>query len=126
MNRKFVGLAFLAIVTLMPRFSVFGQGGGACTNYGCMDIQWMSQVMNNGFQGCTQFLKPIARKLRNSKGFQGGDPSSSYGTKTINYMWTSCADCTPPPLNGIAVDGLPPFIWSPDGWQSFGVYECVF
>jgi hypothetical protein len=83
----------------------------------------MSQVLVNGSQGCITFTEITGRKVRNRDGIQGEDPSSLGGIQPITYGYDTCAICTPPPLNGIAIKGTGLVTTFTPG--TFGRYECT-
>ena len=125
MKRIAVSLFLLCCIAVLPVYNVSARQGGNCTNYGCMYVESMSQVLTSGGggQGCVWFPHgPTGRKLRNSQGFQGGDPVAIGGTQTIRYSYNACNTCVPPAGNGIATEGL----WPGDFGlpQRFGLYDC--
>ena len=122
MKIKVFGLIVLFVVSLVPVANSKQQA--LCTNYGCINLVFMSQVLVNGGQGCVEFAVPTGRKVRNMF-TQGGDISSDDGIQNIDYSYTTCAICQPPPLNGIAIEGEI-VGWIPiDGYGTFGNYTCL-
>ena len=82
MKIKVFGLIVLFVVSLVPVANSKQQA--ACTNYGCINLMVMSQVLVNGGQGCVQFDVPTGRKVRNMF-TQGGEISSESGIQPIVY-----------------------------------------
>ena len=122
MKIKVFGLIVLFVVSLVPVANSKPQA--PCTNYGCINLDYMSQVLVDGGQGCVQFSVPTGRKVRNSF-TQGGEISSEGGLQPISYSYTSCATCQPPPLNSIAIEGEI-VGWIPiNGYGTFGNYTCL-
>ena len=120
MKIKVFGLIVLFVVSLVPVANSNQQA--PCTNYGCINLTYMSQVLVNGGQGCVEFAVPTGRKVRNMF-TQGGEISSEGGIQNIAYSYTDCAICQPPPLNGIAIEGVG---FAPiDGYGTFGNYTCL-
>lgn len=122
MRTKIAGMIMLLGIMFVP-VARSQQGPGGCTNYGCKEITFMSQALPDYSHGCVMFEVPTGRKVRNSTNDQGGDPVSLGGTQIINFRYDSCATCTPPPLNSIAIDGFSPGP-IPAYIGSFGRYEC--
>lgn len=124
MKVKVFGLIVLFVVSLVP--VVQARQLPPCTNYGCMQLDYMSQVLtgwpNPGGQGCVHFTVDTGRKVRNANGWQGEDPSTLGGTQPIGYGYSSCAACVPPNGNGIAVEGFNPGVLPYIG--TFGNYVC--
>lgn len=121
-GKKVIGLSVVIMSCLLPYVKAAPQLGN-CTNYGCLIVTEMAQVLDNGNTGCVLFQTQTGRKLRNLLGHQGNDPSVLPGTQTIWYNYVSCAVCNPPMPNTIAVDST--------GWNnlpyyvgSFGKYDC--
>lgn len=111
MKVKIIGLVMLCVVSFVP-IARARQQLPECTNYGCMVLDWMSQVLtgypNPGGQGCVKFSVGTGRKVRNASGWQGDDPSTLGGIQDIDYDYFPCNTCTPPIGNGIAIEGAPP------------------
>ena len=122
MKIKVLGLIVLFVVSLVP--VVNSKQQAPCTNYGCINLTYMSQVLVNGGQGCVEFAVPTGRKVRNMF-TQGGDISSDGGIQNIAYSYTTCAICQPPPLNGIAIQGDQGVFVLIDGYGTFGNYTCL-
>ena len=126
MKVKVFGLIVLFVVSLVP--VVQARQLPPCTNYGCMQLKYMSQVLtgwpNPGGQGCVIFSNDTGRKVRNVRGFQGEDPSTLPGIQNIKYTWyVDCSSCFPPSGNGIAIEGSDPLTLDlADG--TFGNYIC--
>ena len=117
MKIKVFGLIVLFVVSLVPVANSKQQA--PCTNYGCINLLYMSQVLVNGGQGCVEFAQPTGRRVRNQF-TQGGEISSDGGLQSISYSYTSCQTCDPPPLNRIAIEGSNA-VWIPiDGYVFTG------
>ena len=122
MKIKVFGLIVLFVVSLVPVANSKQQA--PCTNLGCINLLYMSQVLVNGTQGCVEFAQPTGRRVRNEF-TQGGEISSDGGLQSISYSYTSCAVCEPPPLNSIAIEGTNAVQVPIDGYGTFGMYTCL-
>ena len=76
MKVKIIRLVMLCVISLVPIAQA--RQIPQCANYGCMVLDWMSQVIvgypNPGEQGCVHFSVGTGRKVRNASNWQGGDP----------------------------------------------------
>lgn len=122
MKIKVFGLIVLFVVSLVPVANSKQQA--PCTNLGCINLLYMSQVLVNGTQGCVQFDVPTGRRVRNLF-TQGGEISSESGIQPIVYSYDTCAICQPPPLNEIAIEGDPTNPVPIAGYGTFGNYTCL-
>jgi hypothetical protein len=103
-------ISVVLLTALLPLLSVNGQivGGGNCTSYGCMEIQWMSKYdIPTHTRGCWQFEFATGRRVRNSVGANGGLVKNAAGTQTVNIYANDCSTCTVPPGTQTAILGSP-------------------
>ncbi len=132
MKAKIVLFLLLCSVAMLPEYKLSAQLGN-CTNYGCVPLAYMSQILNlgNGWQpGCLGF-DPQAqvltgRKVRHTDPQrQGKNPIRVAGRQVILWGTEPCPVCAPPipqNQNVIAIAGTGQAFMQFQG--TFGKYKC--